>query len=194
MAYTTYFDLTMRPGQRGPDEAPSWDRLGRIWRITHGASRNIGVPFAVAFPHWMREGFGLGAILRVFAQDTESAERLYDALERVSGIRDLAEGSRVHSVSGVPHIFEAYLMHRIPSGISKTRKTLSADTQQILRDNARLRRLTQQQGLPFVRMRSSTGHGFRLVVERIAASVDAQGAPNGYGLSRATQIVALPVV
>lgn len=194
MAYTTYFDLTMRPGQGGPDEAPSWDRLGRIWRITHGASRNIGVPFAVAFPHWMRDGFSLGAILRVFVQDAESAEHLYAALEQVPGITDLAKGSCVRHVSGIPHIFEAYLMRRIPSGISKARKTVSADTQRLLHDKARLRRLAQQQGLPFVRMRSSTGHGFRLVVERIAASVDAQGAPNGYGLSRATQIVALPVV
>lgn len=194
MAYTTYFDLTLRPGQAGPDEAPAWDRLGRVWRVTHGASQKVDVPFAVAFPGWMREGFGLGPTLRVFVQDAGSAERLYDAIERAPGIGDLITGSRVRTAQGTPQAFEAYLMHRIPSGASKARKTIPADVQQTLRESARIRRLTQQQGLPFVRMRSSTGNGFRLVIERIAAAENAEGTPNGYGLSRATQIVGLPVM
>ena len=194
MAYITYFDLTLSPGQAGPDEAPAWDRLGRVWRVTHGASRKIGVPFAVAFPGWMREGFGVGPTLRIFVQDAGSAERLYDAIERTPGIGGLITGSRVRAVQGTPQAFEAYLMHRIPSGISKTRKTIPADVQQTLRESARLRRLTQQQGLPFVRMRSSTGNGFRLVIERVATTADTEGVPNGYGLSRTTQIVALPVI
>jgi hypothetical protein len=142
----------------------------------------------------MREGFGLGPTLRVFVQDAGSAERLYDTIERAPGIGDLVTGSRIRTVQGTPQSFEAYLMHRIPSGVSKTRKTIPANVQQALRESARLRRLTQQQGLPFVRMRSSTGHGFRLVIERIAAAADIGGTPNGYGLSRTTQLVALPVV
>ncbi|MDA8390732.1 MAG: type I-F CRISPR-associated endoribonuclease Cas6/Csy4 [Gammaproteobacteria bacterium] len=194
MAYTTYFDLSLRPGQADPDEAPAWDRLGRVWRIIHVAGRQAGAPFAVAFPGWMRDGFGLGPTLRVFVEDGGVADRLYDAIERAPGIGALVNGSRVRIVPEAPQSFEAYLMHRISSGISKTRKTIPTDVQQTLRESARLRRLTQQKGLPFVRMRSSTGHGFRLVVERIAAAGDAKGVPNGYGLSRTTQVVALPVV
>lgn len=191
MAYTTYFDLTLR---HDPDGVPLWDRLGRAWRITHVASRQAGAPFAVAFPGWMREGFGLGATLRVFVRGADVADRLYEAIERAPGVADLVDGSRVRSIKGSSGAFEAYLMHRIPSGVSKTRKAVPADVEEALHRQARARRLAQQQGLPYVRMRSSTGNGFRLVVERIQVTPADEGIPNGYGLSRATQIVALPIV
>lgn len=194
MTYTAYFDLTLRSGQGGPDEAPAWDRLGRVWRLVHGVSRKQDISFAVAFPYWMQEGFTLGPVLRIFMRDRESAERMYDAIEQAPGIVDLVTGSRIRRAPEAPAAFEAYIMHRIPSGISKVRKTIPAEVQEILRAAARQRRLTQQQGLPFVRMRSSTGNLFRLVIDRLSAPPDAQGVPNGYGLSRPTQIVALPVM
>ncbi len=189
MPFDTYFDLRLRPE---PD-IPSWDRLGRLWHLVHAAGARSETAFAVAFPQWMRNGFGFGDILRVFTTDSARAEALYDALEQMPQAPDLAEGSRVRRAHP-SDAFEAFLMHRIPSGISKHRKTVSLERAQALHQESLRRRIAQQQQLPFVRMRSSSGNAFRLVVERIVANPDQQGAPNGYGLSRASQIVALPVV
>lgn len=191
MTYTTFFDLVLRPCH---DDIPAWDRMGGIWRIVHVAGKRSGVLFAVAFPGWMREGFCLGNTLRVFVSGPGGAELLYDAIDTAPGVQDLVEGLRVRSIKAAPAAFEAYLMRRIPSGVSKTRKTLPADVELDLHARARQRRLAQQQGLPYVRMRSSTGNGFRLVIERVHAQGTEDGVPNGYGLSRATQIIALPVV
>jgi hypothetical protein len=113
-------------------------------------------------------------------------------LEKVPAFEDLATGSRIRKVERADS-YEAFLMHRIPSGVSKA-GPIPIEVKRSMRDKALERRIAQQQHLPFVRMRSSTGNGFRLVIERIAASPDQTDDPNGYGLSRSTQIVALPVV
>lgn len=188
VAYRTYFDLRLQPDP----EIPAWDRMGALWRIVHRASAQSKTPFAVAFPEWMREGFTLGQTLRVFTLGETGANALYDVLERQPQWGDLATGSRVRS-SAASVSFEAYCMHRLPSGVSQTRRTVSLDAARELQAKAKERRLAQQTGLPFVVMRSSSGHKFRLVIERIAVSPEQCGEPNGYGLSRSTQIVPLPV-
>jgi CRISPR-associated endoribonuclease Cas6/Csy4 subtype I-F len=190
MTYRTYFDLKLRPDP----EIPSWDRLGALWRLVHQAGAKSQAPFAVAFPGWMVEGFTLGPVFRVFTRSEAQANTLYDALDANPRCADLAEGARVKSAPAGSISFEAYRMHRLPSGVSKDRRTVPLDIAQALQVQARERRLAQQTAHPFVIMRSSTGHKFLLVVERMAAQADALGEPNGYGLSRATQIVALPVV
>lgn len=189
MPLETYFDLRLR---RDPD-IPVWDRLGRLWHLVHSAASRSAVPFAVSFPFWMQGGFGFGETLRLFTPDQAHAESLYDALEKAPHAADLAEGSRIRKVHA-PQTFESFLMCRIPSGSSKARKNVEFERAQELRQQALRRRIAQQQHLPFVRMRSSSGHAFRLVVKRIAASGAETGAPNGYGLSRTSQIVALPVI
>ncbi len=189
MPLETYFDLRLR---RDPD-IPAWERLARLWHLVHSAGARSAVPFAVSFPFWMQGGFGFGETLRLFTPDQAHAESLYDALEKAPHAADLAEGSRIRKVHA-PQTFEAFLMHRIPSGPSKVRKNVELERAQELRQQALRRRIAQQQHLPFVRMRSSSGRTFRLVVERIAASGSETGAPNGYGLSRTSQIVALPVL
>lgn len=189
MPFDTYFDLKLR---REPD-IPSWDRLGRLWHLVHVAGTRSATPFAVAFPQWMQNGFGFGEVLRVFTEGATRAEALYDALERSPQAADLAEGSRVRRAPRADR-FESFLMHRAPSGVAKNRRTVALERAQELREHALRRRLAQQQSLPFVRMRSSSGHAFRLVVERLAASGTETGAPNGYGLSRASQIISLPVI
>ncbi len=188
MSFSTYFDLRLRPDL----EVPDWDRLGRLVRIVHVAGAQTATPFAIAFPDYMREGFTLGQRLRVFTQKVQGAEALYDGIERVPMAVDLAEGSRVRRAPQDAAGFEAYLMHRLPSGPSKA-GAIAPEVKRELQAQARLRRLAQQQALPFLRMRSSTGHGFKLVIERIRAAASDKGLPNGYGLSRQTQIVALPV-
>ena len=189
MAYRTYFDLTLRPDP----EIPAWDRMGALWRDVHRAGAKSKVAFAVAFPGWMREGFTLGPTLRVFTAGDSGANAIYDALEATPGVADIALGSRVKTAAQT-NVFEAYRMHRIPSGVSKMRRNIPLDIAQALQQKAKVRRLAQQANLPFVWVRSSSGHKFKLVVERIAADPDEQGNPNGYGLSRATQTVALPLV
>ena len=189
MAFEAYFDLRLR---QDPD-IPEWDRLGRLWHLVHSASYYTKVPFAVAFPGWMQAGFGFGGTLRVFALDRTQADALYDALEKMPQAADLAEGSRVR-VAPASLRREAYLMHRIPSAPCKERKTVPLERAQALRQESLRRRIAQQQSLPFVKMRSSSGNSFRLVVERIDATGSPSGTPNSYGLSRSTQIVALPLI
>lgn len=190
MAYRTHFDLTLQPDP----EIPAWDRMGALWRDVHRASAKSKAPFAVAFPGWMREGFTLGQTLRVFTPGESVANALYDALEKQPHWGDLAVGSRVKSSAASVSSFEAYRMHRLPSGVAKARRTVPLDVAQALQGQARERRLAQQTAYPFVVMRSSSGHKFRLVIERTAADPEQSGEPNSYGLSRTTQIVALPVL
>jgi len=190
MSFGTYFDLRLRPDPGVPD----WDRLGRMLRIVHVAGAQSATPFAIAFPDYMSEDkFTLGQRLRVFTQEAQGAEALYDGIERAPMAADLAEGSRIRCAPQGVAEFEAYRMHRLPSAPSKA-GAIAPELKRELQAQALLRRLEQQQVLPFLRMRSSTGHGFRLVIERIRVAASDRGQPNGYGLSRQTQIVALPVL
>ena len=184
--YDTFFDLTLRAS----DGIQGWDAAGLVWRMVHVAGASTKTPFAVAFPGWMSAGFTLGNTLRVFTQDSPAAEAIYDALEKAPRFGDFAQGGRVRHANGAT-VFEAYRMHRIPSGV---RGEVNREARMEMQAQARLRRLAQQRHLPFVRMRTSSGKLFRLVIERVAVAGGEQGQPNGYGLSRASQIVALPVV
>lgn len=194
MTYDTYFDITLNPDVGGdPDAVPAWEALSLAWRAVHGASRRTETPFAVAFPRWMREGFTLGGVMRIFVQGMDVADRLYDAIDEVPQWQAWAYGSRIRKVPKEPQAYESYRMRRLPSGVSRQRKTITLEEQLALRDRARSRILVQQQGLPFVRMRSSSGNLFRLVIERQYVSAPTDGVPNSYGLSRATQVVAVPI-
>ena len=110
MIFGTYFDLRLRPDPGVPD----WDRLGRMLRIVHVASAQAGAqagamgdymgdaqsaaPFAIAFPDYMSEGnFTLGQRLRVFTQDAQGAEALYDGIEQAPMAADLAEGCLLYT-------------------------------------------------------------------------------------------------
>jgi len=188
MPFETYFDLTLRR----ESDIPSWDRLAQLWHLVHKASARSNTRFAVAFPHWMQNGFGFGDTLRIFTETPTCAEALYGALETMPRAIDLAAGSSIRRAARCDAC-EAFLMHRLPSAPSKNRKSVALERAVELQQDALRRRLAQQQQQPFVRMRSSSGNAFRLVVERIAATADQQGTPNGYGLSRTSQIVALPV-
>jgi CRISPR-associated endoribonuclease Cas6/Csy4 subtype I-F len=190
--FDTYFDLTLCQKQKQETDIPSWVRLAQMWHLVHKASARSNTRFAVAFPHWMQSGFGFGDILRIFTENPTCAEALYGSLETMPQVIDLAVGSRIRPAARCD-AYEAFLMHRLPSAPSKKRKSVAHERAVELQKDALHRRLVQQQHLPFVRMRSSSGNAFRLVVERITATADQQGTPNGYGLSRTSQIVALPV-
>lgn len=185
----SYFNLKPIPDS----DIPLWDSLGQIWRETHRAGSRVGIAFAVAFPEWMNEGFSLGGTLRVFTANNDQSNQLCDVIDSI--LNDV-EISRIREVpSDINKLqWEAYRMHRLPGPVSRNRKTVPLDVAIGLLRSARERRIAQQQSLPFVRMRSSSGNLFRLVIERIAADPSQQGQPNGYGLSRASQITALPVL
>lgn len=184
MKFGAYFDaVALADAELAP-----WVQLGRILKLMHGASAATRHPFAIAFPDWMEQGFTLGKRLRVFTLDREAGEGLQDALS--PEVEDWCVSTRVRTAPATDH-YVAYLMHRIPSGISRP-DAPDAQHRRELQAQARSRRIAQQQALPFLTMRSSKGHKFRLVIERVTASADASGKPNGYGLSRASQIVALP--
>ena len=186
--FHVYFDLTLLENP----EIPVWDVLSRVWRGVHGASVKAQVPFAVAFPRYMNRGFQLGNVFRVFVSSTEEAERLYDMIDSRDDLKEWVSGSRIRAASKTDR-YEAYVMHRLSSSTVglQYRQNEEMLNQQHLR---RTRQLAQQQSLPFVRMRSSTGNAFRLVFERVAVAADASGMPNGYGLSRRNSLVAIPVV
>jgi len=188
--FRSYFNLQLKPSQ----DIPQWDVLGRAWREIHRAGARYDIPFAVAFPDWMKNGFTTGNTLRVFTIDEEQATRLCDAAEPVLEKEDVGMISRIRVVPSDVSAWEAYRMHRLSGPVSKNRKSIAPEIAAELRNRARERQIIQQKSLPFVRMRSSKGHGFKLVVERIAANPSQQGRPNGYGLSRASQIIALPVL
>lgn len=184
MKFSAYFDaVALADAELAP-----WDQLGRVLKLMHGASAASKNPFAIAFPDWMEKGFTLGKRLRVFTLDRDAGEAMQEALP--PEVEDWCVCSRVRPAPATDH-YTAYLMHRIPSGISRPNAP-DAERWRGLQAQARDRRIAQQRSLPFLTMRSSKGHKFRLVIERIEASADAGGRPNGYGLSRSTQIVALP--
>jgi len=188
MKPSVYSDVIIRPEQ----DTPHWDRLRRPWWAIHGISRQHEIPFAIAFPEWMENGFGLGYRMRLFFENAEQADTFLDHLDAWQAREEyLSEISRIRKI-GHPCSYEAYMQRRISSGISKT-GAIPLDVKQSLRDQARQRRIRQQEGLPFVRMRSANGNEFRLVLDRVQVNPSQTGRPNSYGLSRATQIVALPV-
>jgi len=188
-----FFDLTQKPDTR----SDSWAQIGFFWRKIHCASSVLAIPFAVSFPGWMQQGFGLGSRLRVFFEDTQQADAVFERLAAMpmggddEGFESIV--SRTRKATN-PKGHEAFLMHRISSGISKRSSDIAFEDRLAMQKMARARRIAQQQHLPFVPMGSSSGNKFRLVIERIAADPSQTGAPNGYGLSRTSQIIALPVI
>ncbi|WP_031574711.1 type I-F CRISPR-associated endoribonuclease Cas6/Csy4 [Acidithiobacillus thiooxidans] len=189
--FLTYFTVSINPDAH---EMPQAVLLGAAWHHLHQAAARAKIPFAVAFPDWMNKGFTMGNRIRVFTEDRPKAEGIVEALQRIPGYQDIADETRVYGVREGASRREAFLMRRLPSGVSKNRKTIPLEMAKELQDRARVRRMAEQRGLPFVWMRSSTGNKFKLVVERLGVEGDASGQPNGYGLSRSTQIIGLPVI
>lgn len=169
-----------------------------------------GVPFALAFPDM--EGKLFGKRLRVFGSEVD-LDAVYDRLT-TSQVDDYAKIRRVRAVSdAVKEIaeikYESFFMLR-PKTIGKLKKDLkllhrkgkrsySEFPSDILDDilpkldkkNAHLART------PYLNVRSNTsGAEFKLYIERRPheGDIDLEAAPNGYGLSRQSHVIALPVI
>lgn len=184
--------------------------ISRLWRLVHQVSAHQQIPFAVAFPEMRERKSGFGQKMRIFVRTLDNAEiladRMRDALshraDHIPGVL-LMDGVEVLSSASAYSAWEAYFMVRIPSGVSRHRKNIPLDRANALRAQAMDRRLAdiRKKGLPSVQMASSSSSGnvFRLTVERRVLTeqdgiYSGEQQPNGYGLSRATQIIALPVI
>lgn len=181
-----YFDLYLKSG----DLRSTRDAMGKAWRIAHGCANAVQTQMAVAFPHYV-EGRSLGDVLRVFTPSEEKA----DALARHIGDAHctlIDDMSLTECASQAP-ITMAFFMERMPSNLPER---LSGDKGWVKhRDELRQRALQRQREYPFAPMQSSTGHQFLLKVRReIVQSQAHNGVPNAYGLSRKTQVIALPMV
>lgn len=185
-----YFDLRLRPSS---DDIPTWDRFGRILRAVHVAGVHSGTPFAIDFPRSMSEGFTLGDTLRVFVESTSGADKVCDSLDGVDWFADEVEGSRI-KVVGSPKAYSALVHHSIPGGVLKPRDGFSMEAQAQRRAATKAERYARTAHLPYLKIRSSSNKVFNLRLERISATSDQMGSPNGYGVSRPSQIIALPVL
>lgn len=195
-----YFDIQLLSTPRnvdtttGPSHASH--RLGTLWKSVHRLSAHHHIPFAVAFPHWMqkRGAPGFGDVLRIFTETRDGGIKIHDNL--------MAEGDDHCTLSPLSPVppdeaiqgWEAFLMLRLPSGVSKTRKNIPMDQAKVLQKKAWERRVLDLKDKPYVLMTaSSSGQCFRLTVDRqMLTGTSSGGEPNGYGLSRATQTIALP--
>lgn len=193
MRPTHYFELTLTPSDSILLYYPTKHILcGAIWRAVHGLAAHLRIPFAIAFPDVSNDPPGLGERLRLFGEGEAAIRTLRDAWMSAPGYQDGASASALHPAPVTP-AFEAYFMRRLPSAPSHASKTISLATRTALQDAARERRRIEQVDLPFAWMTSSSGRTFRLVVERLPVTPGHCGLPNGYGLSRATEVLALPV-
>jgi CRISPR-associated endoribonuclease Cas6/Csy4 subtype I-F len=179
MVPQAYFDLELRRVEGTP--APV--ALAAVWRKVHQAAAAAHIPFVVAFPRY-GDGPTLGDVMRVFCESIDAAGELIDACG--TRLDDAAVVRRPKAVPADIQRHEAYLMRRITG--RKHRPEMQAGMEAL-----RARQIALQADMPFAWMRSSTGLGYKLVVERVPATPAQHAAPNGYGLSRRSAVVAVPV-
>lgn len=190
MICSSYFDLKLRPSA---DDITNWDRFGRLIRALHVGATQTNVKFAIDFPEWMREGFSLGDRIRVFGSESNSLNQLYDSIEACSWFEDEVESGRIRTVKEVKG-YHALLHHSFGGGVIKDRKGIGLDKIRETQAQRKMAFMAKAQSLPYIKILSSTGKQFCLRLERIHATQSDTGEPNGYGVSRPTQIIALPVL
>jgi CRISPR-associated endoribonuclease Cas6/Csy4 subtype I-F len=193
-----FFDIECR---EGAGAAPVL--LSQAWRQLHTrAARHEHVVFAVDFPGVQdlgsAKGFALGRTLRAFTEEREAADSLADALDRLldanTHLVHRTRAALAPQAAGQPG-WRIWNMQRL-SGLRLPAATPLQERQAAM---ARRFELVEQQRarqaqLPFVWMRSSTGQVFKLVLAQQTTEIAAFGEPNGYGLSRKSQQVSVPVV
>lgn len=138
-----------------------------------------------------------GAVIRIFAETKEAIDEIADYLEgtpRVSGYINVGRSRSVPDGFAGPYV--ACVRYRIPSA-NTARQTTDARKEKQLR--IRENRLNTLRMLPWIGVVSaSNGQAFRLTMQRETVrslpTDTAQGAPDGYGLSRTSSVVYLPAI
>jgi CRISPR-associated endoribonuclease Cas6/Csy4 subtype I-F len=186
---TAYIDIIARPG----GEVTLHDVMSFIVQQLHHASKCGKI--ALAFPN-MGKKPGLGDFVRAFAEDIETLNRVSDFLAENPRMDEYAIVRRPKQVpSGITQ-YECFSYFRLSHGLSESRRTKLGERgelmQQLNMKNRENRRATLRQ-LPFVTLYSSTTKSqFFLHVQRSSCEYS-EAEPNGYGLSRKGQVLAIPV-
>ncbi|TXF10353.1 type I-F CRISPR-associated endoribonuclease Cas6/Csy4 [Pelomicrobium methylotrophicum] len=193
MEPSVYLDILVR---KGSDVTPH-DIISFLTQKLHDA-RRFG-KLALAFPT-MGVKPGLGDMIRVFAEEREVLDRVCDFFAEDGRVDDYAIVRHPKHVPENVDGYEAYLQRKFARPLSRSRlERLGERGRMLHRFNLDIREKQRKRagGLekyPFVTLYSaSSRQQFRLFVQRIEATKEQQGEPGGYGLSRANNIIGLPV-
>jgi CRISPR-associated endoribonuclease Cas6/Csy4 subtype I-F len=189
MKLTAYLDIIARSG----GEVTLHDVLSFIVQQLHYASRFGKI--ALAFPN-MGKKPGLGDFVRAFAEDIETLNRVSDFLADNPRVDEYAIVRRPKQIPNGIAEYECFSYFRVSHGLSEPRRARLGERAEVLQKiNMKCRENCRQllDELPFVTLYSSTTKSqFRLHVRRSSCKYS-EGEPNGYGLSRKSQVVAIPV-
>ncbi len=192
MKPAAYLDVIARPG----GEVALHDVMSFIVQQLHHASKAGRV--ALAFPG-MGKKPGLGDFVRAFADDIDTLNHVSDFLTSNPRLDEYAAVRRPKPVPNGVTEYESFNYFRLSHGMSEVRrdrlgdhgKRLEAFNMEARRKRAD--RMNDKSDIAFATIYSSTTRAqFRLHVERRPCSYS-EGEPNGYGLSRKNQVVAIPV-
>lgn len=192
MNYKSFMDIDAR--QIG---IPLHDVISYIVQRLHDVRGDI--EYALAFPA-MGEKPGLGDCVRAFGHGQADLMTLADRLVADRRFDDCAAVRMPRDVMQ-PRGYEAYMHVRVRTPITQHRLARMSDEQARVRAEI-AQRVRQRQieyvrmnCLPYLRLRSQTQQReFRYYVQRIACEPVSGQRPDGYGLSRVSQVVAVPIV
>lgn len=192
MKPVAYLDVIARPG----GEVTLHDVMSFIVQQLHHASRHGKV--ALAFPS-MGKKPGLGDFVRALAEDIETLNQVSDFLTANPRVDEYAVVRRPKPVPEGVTEYESFNYFRLSHGLSDARRNRLGDHGERLQEfnmearSKRANRMNAKADIAFATIYSSTTKSqFRLHVERRPCAYS-EGEPNGYGLSRKNQVMAIPV-
>ncbi len=195
-----YVDLTTRKGVEIAPGVLASNLMQRVHLFIKEATQ-AGCHVAVAFPDMVAR-FGIGERQRWFAEQRETLEALIDRLARDPRFDDYWIARQIKPVPEACDRQVAYVRYRLSHAVSQARAARHprAATLEAINRKMREKRLRYLESTPagigYLDLRSaSTQQQFRLFVQRVDVSpqiMSNASTPDSYGLSRPTQIVALP--
>ncbi|OIQ88357.1 CRISPR-associated protein (Cas_Csy4) [mine drainage metagenome] len=182
-----YFDIGVRGARREGFGSVCVDAVTQAMARMHPIFKERADTYAIDLPglsEGPRLGRRLGHQLRVFAQESASANAIADALDADVRLRDLVVIGRVRMVDTATHAGPWAVLRRFR--VAKRSEPLN-----------RQRDLARAANLPFLMTRSRTnGHAYTLTLYREIVQQRGSapnGQPNSYGLSGDVPVM-LPVV
>ncbi|MBI3148085.1 MAG: type I-F CRISPR-associated endoribonuclease Cas6/Csy4 [Betaproteobacteria bacterium] len=199
MKLTAYLEIVARRG----GEVTLHDVMSFIVQELHHASRHGRI--ALGFPN-MGQKPGLGDTVRAFAEDIEVLNAITGFLVANPRVDDYALVRRPKPIPKGISEHVAFSYYRIGHGLSKARLARLGERGRRLQEynsETRAKRANKinefdgkgrnSSGIAFATLYSaSTRAQFRLHVEQRQCAYS-EGEPNGYGLSRKDNVVAIPV-